>query len=70
MIHFTIFYTAFYLFTRFRFAYPEKDIEEDDKNEALRWFAIWPIVLELFTISWLAFEFYDYLNREKTSTEE
>jgi hypothetical protein len=71
MIHFVIFYTSFYFFTRFRIAYPNVDFNEDeDKNEALRWFAIWPIVLELFAFAWLTFELYDYLNSEKTSSEE
>jgi hypothetical protein len=72
MIHFAIFYTTFYLFTRFRIAYPEASIteEDSDKNEVLRWFAIWPVAVELFTFAWLSLEFYDYLTREKTSAEE
>jgi hypothetical protein len=70
MIHLVIFYASFYFFTRVRIAYPEIDIEEDDKNDVLRWFAIWPVAVELFTAAWLSMEFYDYLTREKTSTGE
>ena len=71
MIHFIIFYTTFYLFTRFRIAYPEMHVEEDgDKNEVLRWFAIWPVGVELFVFAWLTFEFYEFLTREKKSSEE
>lgn len=71
MFHLFCFYAWFYLFTRFRMAYPSEDFSEDkDKNETFYWFAIWPVAIELFTFAWLTFEFYDYLNREKTSTEE
>ncbi len=70
MMHFFIFYTTFYIFTRFQFAYPSKNKVVDERDDVISWFAIWPFALELFTLSWLGFEFYDRLNGEKSSSEE
>ena len=70
MLHFFVFYAVFYLFTRFRFAYPKSVESNDENNETVLWFAIWPIALELITIAWLIFEFYDKITNEKTSSEE
>lgn len=70
MIHVFIFYITFYIFTRFQFVYPSKNKVVDERDEVISWFAVWPFALESFTLSWIGFEFYDYLNGEKTSNEE
>lgn len=70
MMHFFIFYITFYIFTRFRFVYPKKDKVVDEQDDVISWFAIWPFALEMFTIAWLGFEFYDRVNGEKTIEEE
>lgn len=68
MLHFFVFYTSFYFFTRFKFVY-SKD-EQGDVNESVLWLTVYPFVIEFITVAWLVLELFDRTFDKKTSSEE
>lgn len=57
------FYTFFYFFSRYGIAH--FSVDSNDREKALNWFAMIPIIFEMFVISWVIIEEFKKNDGEK-----
>ena len=61
MFSLALFYTFFYIFTRFKAAHNFK--EEDQRENTLNWFMIVPFIFEMFVFAWIFFDVIDPIDK-------